>query len=269
MATTDGRTKYSTSSPRLAHDFEHLVRSLGLIASTVVIDEPVYSYKGEKRIGQRAYVIAVRFAGDWCPFRLGRKAARWRPRKTLPHRCVDAIEPAGRGEATCITVDAADGLFVIDNFVVTHNSKQLLFVQKDRDSNWLMACLPDYLLRFRDTRDNAVPVRGDVTNEEWITWAHPVWLDIRETEVLNASEAREEKDEKHVAPLQLETIERCVRLWTNKGETVLDPFMGIGSTGVVALKCDRRVVGIELKAAYFKQAVQNLGNARKQLGLFG
>lgn len=165
-----------------------------------------------------------------------------------------------------------DGRITVDKdpqaAAIRSKSKQLLFVQKERDSNWLMACLPDYLLRFRDPRENAVPVKGDVTNEEWILWARPIWYGIRESETLNAASARAEADEKHIAALQLETIERCVRLWTNKGETVLSPFGGIGSEGVVSLKCDRSYVGIELKPEYFKQATANLRTAKKQLGLF-
>lgn len=165
-----------------------------------------------------------------------------------------------------------DGRITVDKdpqaAAIRSKSKQLLFVQKERDSGWLMSCLPDYLLRFRDPRDNDVPVKGDVTNEEWILWARPIWYGIRESETLNAAEARTEKDEKHVAPLQLETIERCVRLWTNKGETIFSPFAGIGSEGYVALQQERKFKGIELKEAYFKQACLNLERARKQLGLF-
>lgn len=166
-----------------------------------------------------------------------------------------------------------DGRITVDKdpqaAAIRSKSKQLLFVQKERDSNWLMACLPDYLLRFRDPRENTVPVRGDVTNEEWISWARPIWYGIRESGTLNAASARSEADEKHIAALQLETIERCVRLWTNKGETVLSPFAGIGSEGYVSLQNERRFVGIELKPQYFKQACSNLANAKRQLGLFG
>jgi DNA modification methylase len=166
-----------------------------------------------------------------------------------------------------------DGRITVDKdpqaAAIRSKSKQLLFVQKERDSNWLMACLPDYLLRFRDPRDNAAPVRGDVTNDEWISWARPIWYGIRESGTLNAASARSDADEKHIAALQLETIERCVRLWTNKGDTVFSPFAGIGSEGVVALRNDRRFVGVELKDAYFKQAAANLSNAKRQLGLFG
>lgn len=134
----------------------------------------------------------------------------------------------------------------------------LLFVTKERDASQLRPALADYLLLFKKPGDNEVPVKGDVTNEEWIEWARPVWLDIRETNTLNARAAREDADERHIAPLQLDFIERCVRLFSNPGETVLSPFAGIGSEGHVSILCGRRFVGIELKVSYWETAVSNL-----------
>lgn len=128
--------------------------------------------------------------------------------------------------------------------------------------------MADYILLMRAPGENMEPVDTDVTNEEWILWARPIWYGIRETETLNAREAREEKDERHLCPLQTETIERCVRLWSNSGEWVLDPFAGIGSTGYVALQHERKFIGIELKRSYWRQAVKNLQQAQRQLGLF-
>ena len=165
-----------------------------------------------------------------------------------------------------------DGEVVIDKDpqaqAIRTKSKALMFVQKNKDSAWSRPAMADYILLFRAPGDNAVPVDTDVTNEEWILWARPIWYGIRESDTLNAAEAREEKDERHLCPLQLETIERCVRLWSNPGEWVLDPFAGIGSTGYVALKHERRFVGIELKPSYWRQAVRNVKQAQKQLGLF-
>jgi DNA modification methylase len=165
-----------------------------------------------------------------------------------------------------------DGEVVIDKDpqaqAIRTKSKALMFVQKNKDSAWSRPAMADYILLFRAPGDNPVAVDTDVSNEEWILWARPIWYGIRESETLNAAEAREEKDERHLCPLQLETIERCVRLWSNAGEWVLDPFAGIGSTGYVALKHDRRFVGIELKRAYWKQAVRNVQQAQRQLGLF-
>lgn len=137
-------------------------------------------------------------------------------------------------------------------------SKTLLFVQKNKDSSWSIPAMADYILLFRAPGDNPVPVQSDVSNEEWIRWARPIWYGIRESETLQASAARSEKDEKHIAVLQLETVERCIRLWSNRGELVADPMSGIGTTGYVALKQGRRFVGIELKPEYWQQAVRNL-----------
>ena len=134
----------------------------------------------------------------------------------------------------------------------------LMFVTKNRDSSGTRPGLADYLLLFRKPGDNVVPIKTDVTNEEWIDWAQPVWMDIRETRTLNVRVAREDADEKHICPLQLDFIERCVRLWSNPGETVLSPFAGIGSEGYVSILKGRKFIGCELKPAYWKTACDNL-----------
>lgn len=140
----------------------------------------------------------------------------------------------------------------------------LMFVTKNRDSSGTRPGLADYLLLFRKPGDNAVPIKTDVSNEEWIEWAQPVWMDIRETRTLNVRAARDDADEKHICPLQLDFIERCVRLWSNKGETVLSPFAGIGSEGYVTMQQGREFVGCELKPSYWKTAVDNLREAERQ-----
>lgn len=150
-------------------------------------------------------------------------------------------------------------------------AKALLFVQLHKDSSWSRPALADYILIFRKPGENAVPVQPELTNDEWIEWARPIWYGIKETDTLNYAEAREEQDERHICPLQLGTIERCVRLWSNRGETILSPFAGIGSEGYVAVQQGRRFVGIELKPSYFKTAVRNLqdaSEARYQPALF-
>jgi DNA modification methylase len=157
-----------------------------------------------------------------------------------------------------------DGEVVIDKCpqaqAIRTKSKQLMFVQKERDSSWLRPAMADYILLFRHpVESKEEPVKTDVTNEEWILFARPIWYGIRETGVLRQyRHAREDQDEKHIAPLQLETIERCIRLWSNPGDVVLSPFCGIGSEGYVSLKFGRKFIGIELKESYWKMAQQNL-----------
>lgn len=137
-------------------------------------------------------------------------------------------------------------------------AQALMFVTKNRDSSKTRPALADYLLIFRRPGENAVPIKTDVTNDEWIDWAQPVWLGIQEGRTLNVAAARESADERHICPLQLDFIERCVRLWSNPGELVLSPFAGIGSEGYVAVQRGRRFVGIELKPSYWQTAVANL-----------
>jgi hypothetical protein len=141
-------------------------------------------------------------------------------------------------------------------------SKQLMFVQKERDSSWLRPAMADYILLFRHPGENTEPVKTDVSNEEWILFARPIWYGIRESNVLRQyRHAREDDDEKHICPLQLETIERCIRLWSNKGDVILSPFAGIGSEGYVALRHGRHFIGIELKQSYWQMAQGNLNQA--------
>lgn len=144
----------------------------------------------------------------------------------------------------------------------------LMFATLRRDSAMTRPALADYLLLFRKPGENAVPIRGSesVTNDEWIEWARPVWLGIRETNTLNTRAAKDTQDEKHVAPLQLDFIDRCVRLWSNPGDLVLSPFMGIGSEGYVSLLNGRRFVGCELKPSYWSQAVRYLREAEAKAG---
>ena len=139
-------------------------------------------------------------------------------------------------------------------------SKGLLFVQMHKDSSWSRPALGDYILLFRAPGENAVPIHPDLTNNEWIEFARPIWYGIRESDTLNILPARSTEDERHIAPLQLGTIERCVRLWSNPDETVLSPFAGIGSEGYEAVRLGRRFVGIELKSEYWRVGVNNLRN---------
>lgn len=137
-------------------------------------------------------------------------------------------------------------------------AQALMFVTKNRDSSMTRPALADYLLLFRKPGENAVQIKNDVSNEEWIEWARPVWLNIRETNTLNARVARDSADERHICPLQLDFIERVVRLWSNPGEIVFSPFGGIGSEPYTAVKLGRYGLAIELKSSYWRTAVANL-----------
>lgn len=145
-------------------------------------------------------------------------------------------------------------------------AQALMFVTKNRDSAMTRPALADYLLLFRKPGDNPTPIKNDVSNDEWIDWAQPVWWDIRETRTLNARLGRETADERHICPLQLDFIERCVRLWSNPGETVLSPFAGIGSEVYSAVKLGRRGLGVELKESYWAQAVKYLRELEVEMG---
>ena len=151
----------------------------------------------------------------------------------------------------------------------TH-SKALLFVQMNKDSSWSRPALGDYILIFRKPGDNAVPItpvkNGEIDNELWIKWASPIWTGIHESDTLQFRSARDCKDDRHICPLQLGTIERCIKLWSNPGETVLTPFGGIGSEAYQALKFGRKAIAIELKESYFKVMVKNLASAQQEVG---
>lgn len=147
----------------------------------------------------------------------------------------------------------------------------LLYKQLRSDSSKSRGGMPDYLLTFIKPGENAEPIThesADFPVEQWQEWASPVWMDIQQTNVLNVKVARSEKDEKHLCPLQLDLIERALVLWSNPGDIVLSPFMGIGSEGYQALKAGRKFIGTELKEAYFRQAVENLKGAASQQDMF-
>jgi hypothetical protein len=143
----------------------------------------------------------------------------------------------------------------------------LMFQTLNKDSAMSRPALADYILMFRKPGDNVTAIKPDCDNETWIQWARPVWEGIRESDTLNVAVAREEQDERHICPLQLGLIERVVRLWSNRGELVLTPFMGIGSEVYVAVRNHRRGIGVELKPSYWKTAVDNLRRLDTEMAL--
>ena len=173
----------------------------------------------------------------------------------------------------------------------------LMFGTLNKDAAGMHMALADILLQFRKPGENPEPISagqhlgndGWITNAEWINWARPVWYaadympgtvnihsrsgesvgdpcpdGIRETDVLNVIQARETNDERHLAPLQLGVIERCIKLWSAPGDLIYSPFAGIGSEGYMALKLNRRFVGGELKRSYWQSAIRNLTTAERE-----
>lgn len=171
-------------------------------------------------------------------------------------------------------------------------AQQLTFSQFIKDSSISRPALADYLMIFKKPGKSETPCtnkiqinehgareRSDVTNGDWIEWAqpiwetqadgfmmpYPVWYNVRETETLNTRAAKNEEDQRHICPLQLDLIDRCVRLWSNKGETVFSPFTGIGSEGYQSILNGRKFVGCEIKPEYHAEAVKNCEEAIQEL----
>ncbi len=147
----------------------------------------------------------------------------------------------------------------------------LLHKQLKKDACMSRQGIPDYLVTMRKPGENPNPVKN--TNEtfpvmEWQKYASPVWMDINPSDTLQFRSAREHNDERHICPLQLDVIRRALKLWTNEGDMVLSPFMGIGSEGYCSIEMGRRFVGVELKESYFKQACRNISGATKQSSIF-
>jgi DNA modification methylase len=140
----------------------------------------------------------------------------------------------------------------------------LLWKQIKKDSYISRQGLPDYIVVMRKPGNNPFPITHtpeEFPVKQWQEWASPVWMDINQSNTLQRESAREDKDERHICPLQLDVIKRLVVLWSNPGDIVLSPFMGIGSEGYESVKLRRKFIGIELKSSYYQQAVKNIKNA--------
>ena len=147
-------------------------------------------------------------------------------------------------------------------------SIRLLHKQIKKDSTISGWGAPDYVLKFKKPGENYDPIEH--TNENfpvdlWQKYASPVWMDIKQGDTLNRSGAKEDKDNSHIAPLQLGVIERLLHLWSKEGDVVFTPFLGIGSEVYEAVKMGRKGIGIELKKSYFEQACKNVQNAELSL----
>jgi DNA modification methylase len=145
----------------------------------------------------------------------------------------------------------------------------LLYKQLKKDSALSRQGIPDYLVTFRKPGVNPEPITKDPDEFPvglWQRYASPVWMDINPSNTLQKESAREQADERHIAPLQLEVIERAIQLWTNPNDIVFSPFAGIGSEVYQAVKMGRRGIGIELKPSYYRQAVLNCQRAEQEAG---
>ena len=157
----------------------------------------------------------------------------------------------------------------------------LLHKQITKDSCRSRQGIPDYVCSFRKPGENADPVSGkfdkfigepaafkvtgDMSIDVWQRYASPVWMDINQSRTLNGRLAREEADDRHICPLQLDVIERCLELWSNEGDVVLSPFAGIGSEGVCSVQASRKFIGVELKQSYFDWACKFLADEEAKL----
>ena len=161
-----------------------------------------------------------------------------------------------------------------DPVVAMQRTKALGLLHKTIRENSTMSRmgLPDYVVTMRKPGDceDRVKHNDDLPVMMWQKYASPIWDDINQSRTLNKLPARNENDEKHMCPLQLDVIERCIHLWTNPGDVVFSPFTGIGSEGYCAVKMNRKFIGTELKPQYFELAVQNINDAcnNNQQGLF-
>lgn len=143
----------------------------------------------------------------------------------------------------------------------------LLHKQIRKDSSMSRQGIPDYIVTMRKPGNNPELISHTHDNfpvDVWQQYASPVWMDIRQSDTLQKKSARTEKDEKHICPLQLSVIQRCIELWTNPNDIVYDPFGGIGSTSYVALIKGRRTISCELKESYFNQMCGNVEMALQQ-----
>ena len=185
-----------------------------------------------------------------------------------------------------------------DPLVQAVRTKALSLAHKQisKDSSRCNQGLPDYIVTMRKPGENPEPIshgrgfeeyigdkpeptspktddprKNKYSHEVWQRYASPVWFDINQTRTLNVQAARSENDEKHICPLQLDTIARCLELWSNEGDTVLSPFAGVGSEGYESIQKDRNFIGIELKQSYYDQMIKNLerfDKSYKQIEIF-
>lgn len=211
--------------------------------------------------------------------------------KDFPGELIRAFEKEGWIYHSRVTIWKDPLVQAVRTKVLTLAHKQIV-----KDSSRCAQGMADYIVTFRKPGDNPKPIahpngfnryvgtlefpkgkqhedqrKNKQSHEIWQRYASPVWFDINQTRVLPSRLAKNEKDEKHICPLQLDVIERCLELWSNPGEKILDPFNGIGSTIFCAVEAERYGIGIELKESYFLQSLKNMETLKyqkKQRSLF-
>ncbi len=149
-------------------------------------------------------------------------------------------------------------------------NRQLMWGTTKKDSAIVRPGLADYILTFKKPGQNQEPIKNDIPFDLWCEIAEPVWINVNEGDTIDYAHGRGNEDERHITATQLQPIEWCYLMWTNKGDTVLSPFNGVGSEGYVAIKMDRKYIGIELKESYFDLACKNIESAvgeKRQLTL--
>jgi len=150
-------------------------------------------------------------------------------------------------------------------------NRQLMHGSTKKDSSIVRPGLADYILTFRKPGENKVPIQNNIPFDLWCKIAEPVWIDIEEGDTITFRSARGNKDERHITPTQLKTVDNCLNMWCNKGETVFSPFSGVASEGYQALITGRKYIGIELKESYYNQSIKNCLSAelkKSQTSLF-
>jgi DNA modification methylase len=188
--------------------------------------------------------------------------------RNFPHECEQIFTNVGFHYQGCATIGKNPQAQAIRT-----KAHALLFKTLKKDSRQSRFAIPDYLMKFSKPGEAKPIANTETSNEEWIKLAHPIWDWVDESNTLNRQTKNlSEGDTKHICPLQLDVIDACIRLWSNKNEHVLSPFSGIGSEGVMSIRHGRRFTGIELKREYFEMAGKNIGLEERtkgqQLNLF-
>jgi DNA modification methylase len=183
--------------------------------------------------------------------------------RNFPHECEQILSEAGfiyQGQSTIGKNPQSQA--------IRTKAHALLFKTLKKDSRASRFAIPDYLMKFSKPGEAPPIANTEVSNEEWIKLAHPIWDWVDESNTLNRQTKNlSEGDTKHICPLQLDVIDACVRLWSNRGEHVFSPFAGIGSEGVMSVRRGRKFTGVELKKEYFELAQKNLAFEERTKGL--